>query len=908
MSDDKPKKPAPAPAAPAAPATAPAANPTAAKPAASAGRPQFDERRFTHDELAPLASQLDGIELVAMLNDGRAIVRANSATAIGVVGGDPEPVVPLVRDSEQSVALAAAQALAKLGPRLGPALPKLVAALDGTSAEVDAVIVPAIGSLIGVTDDHLIAALDVPTPLVLKSVVAAARALGARGVAFLVRAASHDRSRIRINAVIGLGEIGKLDITAAVGLLEHLEQNDPIPDVRTAAKQSKLKVVAREKTVAVDHLPKNIPDFEVRKLARSELSEYQAAINVDEMIFALHDGRAVVKINASRALAVVGSAAGRAGRALGLILRDTVAAVRREAALALGQIGPGAIEAAAELVHALGDREDEVSEAASDSLTGLGIAAQDALLRGLEVGEEAHGLRVGALIGRLPRADQLLANAMASPAVNVQVNAALGLGLLRDRVGVGLDVLLGARTGGDARTRDAVRRALDMIVVKPNPHPQAVTIDGFEERVVPAAEFEKAKPAVERVGVADLIKHLSDGRDIVRTNAATALGTLGSAATPAATALGVRLRDDVARVRLAAATALERIGDPACLEVAHDIVGALRDSEERVAVICGGILRARKGRVVGALVRGLETDDPRHGRRINEVIAALPDAAEILVDAFASAAVNVQVNAAQGLGSLGNRVGRGRRALEGARTGGDARTREAVRTALAELDGPRRTGPGPVAVEGFEDRILGHEAFGDGSKLRADDLVEYLRDGRPIVRANAASGLGALGSPMIGAVAPLAALLRDDDMRVRIAVTRALDKIGDDAVREAADHLVGALRGDGDVAAAVASVLGARKTRVQTALVKGLETDDPVHAARIIELIAKLPDPADILCDAIESPAENVQVNAAIGIGMLGAKRAGPHGRRALESRRTGGFVRTREAAFKGLGLLDSKQ
>jgi hypothetical protein len=58
-------------------------------------------------------------------------------------------------------------------------------------------------------------------------------------------------------------------------------------------------------------------------------------------------------------------------------------------------------------------------------------------------------------------------------------------------------------------------------------------------------------------------------------------------------------------------------------------------------------------------------------------------------------------------------------------------------------------------------------------------------------------------------------------------------------------------------------------------LLKGLETDDETHARRILELINALPDAAEILCDAFESPAENVQVNAAMGIGMLGEKTCG---------------------------------
>jgi len=250
------------------------------------------------------------------------------------------------------------------------------------------------------------------------------------------------------------------------------------------------------------------------------------------------------------------------------------------------------------------------------------------------------------------------------------------------------------------------------------------------------------------------------------------------------------------------------------------------------------------------------------------------------------------------------RVGKGRKALEGARTGGWERTREAVRKALDMLDGPRTTGPAEIPIEGFETRVLGPEAFANaGGKLVAGDVMSFLHDGRAHVRANAATALGSLGPALAGAALAIGVLLRDDDMKVRIQAAWALDKIGDDAVREAAAYLVGALRGDAEVAKAVAPVLQARKARVLSALLKGLETDDDSHARRILEVINALPDAADILCDAIESPAENVQVNAAIGLGMLGDKRAGSAGRKALETRRTGGFARTREAVFKALAM-----
>jgi hypothetical protein len=905
MSNDT-KPPAP-PAKPAAKADADPKPAKASAPSKPAARPPaFDERPLRFVDLAPYAAQLDADELIAMLRDGRGVVRANAALGLAAVNQPALDLVMLLRDSEPRVAAAAAEAIGLLGPLVGPLVPQIAQALDGAQPEVVDAVVGTLAGLVGKADDELCAALDVPFALAMKTVVEACGRIDKAGVAFLIAATRHERGRIRINAIGGLGRWGKADIDASMACLTHIEANDPVPDVRTAAKQASLAVIARTKVVVADALPKNIPDFETRKLGVSELADYLDAIKNDEMIFALSDGRALVRINAARALGAKGEASGPAAGNLGLACRDSVPQVRREAAKALGKLGAAALPAAPDLVGALGDAEAEVADAAAETLEPLGASALDALIRGLETGSETGGWRVGELIGKLPNAAEALTEAFRSPAVNVQVNAALGLGMLgADRVGVGLAALHGARTGGDARTREAVRRALEMINPSGKTGPAQVAIDGFEDRFLSAAEVDGAKAVLAALSVADLVAYLQDGRDVVRANAATALGALGAGAAGAATTLGVRLRDDAPRVRLAAAQALDKLGDAAVIETAGDLVRALGDADDKVTQAVGQVIRARKTRMIGALVRGLETDDPAHGRRIAELINVFEDASEILCDAFESPAVNVQVNAATGLGMLGpKRVGKGRKALEGARTGGWERTREAVRKAIEVLDGPRDTGPAVIEIDGFESRVLGADAFANaGGKLPVGALVGYLHDGRAHVRANAATALGTLGPPAAGAALAIGVLMRDDDMRVRIQAAAALDKLGDDAVRETADYLVGALRGDAEVTKAVTPVLVARKARVLGALLKGLETDDDTQARRIIEVINVLADAQEILCDAIESPAENVQVNAAIGIGMLGEKRAGAAGRKALETRRTGGFARTREAVFKGLAM-----
>jgi HEAT repeat protein len=885
------------------------AKPADKKPEPAAGPLDLEERRLGFDDIKRGAAQLAAESLVGLLIDGRAYVRANAALALAALGHPAPQLVPILRDSEAIAANAAADALGKLGKAATPLVPAIVAATAGTQPEITEKVVALLAELVGSADDELIIALDVPLEVAVKSVIAASGTLGKRGIAFLIRAAKHERSRVRMNAIAGLGALGKTDLDVAMEFLTALEATDPVPDVRTAAKRASLQVIAREKQVVVDRLPKNIPDFETRKLSASELSEYDKAIDVGEMTFALHDGRAHVKINAARALAVKGAAAGGdAAIAMGLNLRDSVAAVRKETAKALGKLGDAAIAAGNDLVGALGDAEEDVAEAAQETLGQLGARAEAALVKGLETGSEAGGRRVGELIAKLANAPALLVRGFGSPAVNVQVNAARAMGhITKQQLGdAAMQALYGARTGGDARTRDAVRGALDRIEPRGATGPRAVAVEGFETRALSAADLDKAKPELTTVGPGDLAGHLHDGRELVRGNAALALGALGAAAASAARALGVLLRDDVPRVRMSAAQALDKIGDGAVLETADDLVGALGDRDDKVAETVAGVIRARKGKMISALVHGLETDKVAAARRIGELLGQFDDAAEILCDAFDSPAVNVQVNAALGLGMLGaKRVGKGRKALEGARTGGDARTREAVRAALEVIDGPKRSGPEPVAVDGFETKLLAGEAFTDPTKLRLDDLVGYAQDGRALVRANAATAIGSFGATGAGAAVAVAVLLRDDDMRVRAAAAQALDKLGDDAVRETASYLVGGLGSpDADVCKVVSTVLAARKAKVLTALLKGLETDNDAHAERILRLIGALSDAVEILCDALDNPAENVQVNAAVGIGMLGAKKAGGDGKKALESRRTGGFVRTREAAFKGLAML----
>src|SRR5258706_177748 len=80
--------------------------------------------------------------------------------------------------------------------------------------------------------------------------------------------------------------------------------------------------------------------------------------------------------------------------------------------------------------------------------------------------------------------------------------------------------------------------------------------------------------------------------------------------------LGVLCRDDSPKVRLAAVQALDKLGDAAVIETADDLVKVLGDTDATVADAASAVIKARKARMIGALVRGMETDKLEQGRRV----------------------------------------------------------------------------------------------------------------------------------------------------------------------------------------------------------------------------------------------------------------------------------------------------
>lgn len=872
------------------------------------GKLDLETRSLSHAELVKAKADLVVEDLVLALRDGRAIVRANAALGLAALGHTGGDLSPFLRDAEPHVARAAAEAIGHLGLAQRAHLVKIAAALDGARAEVVDTVVAMFSELIGKADAELIGVLDTSETVAASAMVRACAHAGLRGLKLLQVAAHDARPRVRLNAVHGVGELAHLEPVSSIEVMHAVAYEDDIADARARGQVVLATFLARTRAEAAAKaglVPPAVPELQERALTPGELTAAAAVAGLEELLRALGDPRVEIRLNGVRVLAQQAAAAPGRAAALAVATNDADRAVRLESVRALGALGPAGVEVAPALVRAVGDADADVAAAAEAALAGQGAAAAAALQDGLDVPSLARGARVAALIGRLPDGPRLLRQALGAHSVDVRVHAALGLGALgKARAGDALLALTAATRGGNARVRAAVVEAVAMLDPRPDATAPPLAIDGFEARVLAEPELVKAKAVLTAAGVAALAPRLADARGVVRANAALALGVLGDAP-GVVDALAVCLRDDDADVRASAARALARLGETAIAACAGDVVRGLCGGDAALAAQLAAMVRASASPAIGvALVGALETVDEHYAGPLLELLCARPDAVELLVAAFERP--GAQASAARGFIMLGSaKLGRGRAVLERARVAPEVRVRELARTALLAIDGPPAP-PQVPEVPGFETDFLGKGSYSGSvaGTLDVAALVGFLVDGRAAVRANAATALGVLGAAAAPHAITIAALLRDDDDRVRIAAARALDALGDAAVITAAGHLVGALRGDASVVEVCRGVLAARGAKVEEALFAGLDTSDEDHGLRVAELIGALPNGRDLLFAAIDSEAQNVQINAALGIGKLGAKRAGPEGRRRLTRYLPGPPTRRRYAVLKALELL----
>ncbi|MCB9789010.1 MAG: HEAT repeat domain-containing protein, partial [Deltaproteobacteria bacterium] len=730
---------------------------------------------------------LDPDALAELLADGRPVVRANAARGLSVLGGRAAGALGALRvvlkDSRPEVRLAAVEALAALGPaaaELGAA--DLVSRLGDRHPDV----VTAAGEALRAMGEEalpaLIAGLDGTARFVSQRLLPALALHGPAAAQALAGALGHGVAQIRARALEGLVVLGRPGATAAREAVAALME-DPASEVRSAAREVLDFIDGKQALSSREAGPMPIEGFDREALGAEVLAK--AKLDQEWLAGAVRDGRVMVRRNAAVALGVTGH--GReATTALGLALKDGMPEVRRVAASALGTLAAKDAGAAVALVPALADPVERVAEAAREAFAGLGPSGVPALVAALDSGRAAVvDAALAALVAHGEAAVEPLVEVLGEGTVAARFQALRGLDALGVELATAARPAIEAALGHGSRDlRRAARALLDRLDGKgagPAVFEAALMpVEGFDTGPLDGAVLEEASGAFDAEW---LSRALRDGRSAVRANAARAL-PLCAKGVEARQPLAIALKDAEPEVRQAAAEALARLGRDDDAAIAA-LVPATFDATPEVGTAARRALEALGDDAVNGLVRALGSPRPQAVLGALELLRTRGKAAvKALLSALNDSSETMRLNAIRALGLVGAEAGEvvGARLLELAEGDPSGRVRRAAASARARIARPepaaRTREPEGFALEGFEERLLEVAALAKAAKsLDVDRLVRALGDGRAVVRANAARGLGVLGKAAHGAVRSLAVLMRDQEPPVRLAAAEALGSL-----------------------------------------------------------------------------------------------------------------------------------
>jgi len=351
------------------------------------------------------------------------------------------------------------------------------------------------------------------------------------------------------------------------------------------------------------------------------------------------------------------------------------------------------------------------------------------------------------------------------------------------------------------------------------------------------AVYQAAVEALVQYGghaVAALSRAMSDKSELLRANAALALGNIHH--TKAVPALCNALKDTAAVVRLNAAEALGKIGDKHAIEPLSE---TLLDDERDVVDAAAAALQKI----------GLPTDPASQAKfavarsNWNSAVALGAAAVEVLIEAMSNPNMDIRRNAAKSLGMIGD--ARAIRSLFKALSDEEWFVRESASWALAHITDARI--PGILTTALKDDNAVVRESAAKAlaelaDALTIDALVEALQDNEYAVAESAAQALSNIGAQAVGS---LLAAFRDSSSAIRHAIAEALEKIGvpDEPVAQAWFAVV---QGDwvkaiemGDLA--VEPLIAALRDddhRVRRAAAEALGQISQIGAVRAIEPLA----------------------------------------------------------------------
>ena len=537
----------------------------------------------------------DRATLIRGAQDSNAVVRANSAALLGLLGDDEDTrrvVAALIRDSEVQVRLAAATALGPLGDPSA-----LLVALDDADQGVKEAATKALGALSPKTIATLVVAAAQASDSIQTVVQTALSKRGKASVSGLEEALTNAPTiPSRVFAAVALGGLASAHAAAATALAEGLSDesgdvqsacalslvsvgdkaSDALKDaVKTAFGDTTHDAVLRACSRALDAFdgrqppplalePAALPlaDFDAVRLDAAALKPAIKGADVAALDELLFDGRALVRANTVALLALLGEGAKEAIQGVALCLKDADDSVRLAAAEALGKLTLEPAMTVPALVHSRPGASEELLAALDAALLAYGDAAVAPLidLIGSSATVDDDALTVLATLGGA--AAKALAGLLNHDALTLKVAAARGLGRFGERAGkAARKAVAEAFDAADEpellRACSAALDAMDGCVPPPAvAEERDLPIDGFDLHMIDEAALKKGAAKMDAVRLGEL---LFDGRTPCRINAARALGHAGKGGAAFVGALTVALKDSEPTVRVASAEALGRL-------------------------------------------------------------------------------------------------------------------------------------------------------------------------------------------------------------------------------------------------------------------------------------------------------------------------------------------------------------
>src|SRR6185295_5435130 len=139
-----------------------------------------------------------------------------------------------------------------------------------------------------------------------------------------------------------------LEPVSSIEVMQQVATEDSVSDVRAGALAAIAAYLARTRAEAVakagQPVPSKVPDLLKRTLTPDELKAAAKDARLDELLSALDDLRAEIRLNAVRVLALQGAAAADGAPALAVATRDVDPTIRGESVRALAALaGTGVV-------------------------------------------------------------------------------------------------------------------------------------------------------------------------------------------------------------------------------------------------------------------------------------------------------------------------------------------------------------------------------------------------------------------------------------------------------------------------------------------------------------------------------------------------------------------------------------